>query len=591
MAAVVLTACDPIADIVTPAEITTATNASFEARLMPASAGTQVLSYRWDFGDGQTAEGATVQHQYAQPGSYTVTASLVDASTQQWGQAYVSKSTILVKPPGSQPDTWANRQSLGACQPSGQGTDYQVGAQAGQLASLDLVPWESLKAGDTVRVFYRPEPYRGKVLIAAQGTAKAPVRVCGVKGPQGERPIIDGDQATSRPQLANLYGHPLHQSRSVVVIKTLSGQDWTAYPQYVILDGLEIRGAHPAHSFTDAAGQVQSYVAFGACVWIDRGQHIVVADNHITDCSNGLYTKSTDDGDFAVTTDILLRGNDIHGNGIVGEDHMHDTYTASRGIVYEFNRIGPQRPGAKGNAIKDRSAGTVVRFNQINDGAHAIDLVEAEDFPATATPLPEYRTTLVYGNQILKDSNTGSVIHYGGDHYGADADSTWGEPIYRKGTLYFYNNTVKLKGVDYAAMFQVSTTQERAEVFNNVILFDPANPYPRLRSNSEVGTGWIGGGIVNLGVNWVSSGWMDSDPYHPLPGSLLGQNLVRTGTVWPLDAGSLLPTAGGALIDQAKALPTALTGYPVNWQLDTQGRPQWRTVKGAASDLGALEAP
>lgn len=589
--AIALSACEPIADIVSPSEITTATNTTFEARLMPPYSSTQVLAYHWDFGDGQTGVGAKVQHQYAQPGQYTITLSAEDASSQQFGQSYVSKSTVLVKPNGSLPDTWANRQSLSACQPSGQGTDYQIGTQAGQLASLDLVPWESLKAGDSVRVFYRPEPYRGKMLIAAQGTASAPVRICGVKGPNGERPVIDGDKATSRPQLANLYGHPLHQSRSVVVIKTLSGQDWTAYPQYVIVDGLEIRGAHPAHTFTDASGAVQPYVAFGACVWVERGHHIVIADNHITDCSIGLYTKSTDDGDFAVTTDVLLRGNHIHGNGIVGDDHEHDTYTASHGIVYEFNRIGPPRQGAGGNAIKDRSAGLVVRYNQIRDGARALDLVEAEDFPVTATALPEYRTTLVYGNQIIKNSNTGSVVHYGGDHYGSEPGAQWGEPIYRKGTLWFYNNTVKLTGVDYAAMFQLSTTEERAEVFNNVILFDPANPYPRLRSNSEVGAGWTGGGIINLGVNWISQGWMDSDPWHTVGGSLLGQTLVRTAPVWPLDASTLVPTAGGALIDQAQALNAAVISHRVSWQLNAMGQAQWRTIGGAAPDLGALELP
>src|SRR3981081_2693753 len=35
---------------------------------------------------------------------------------------------------------------------AGKGKDYQVGDGAGQLASLDLVPWESLAPGDTVRI-------------------------------------------------------------------------------------------------------------------------------------------------------------------------------------------------------------------------------------------------------------------------------------------------------------------------------------------------------------------------------------------------------------------------------------------------------
>src|SRR5215467_14472301 len=79
-----------------------------------------------------------------------------------------------------------------ACLPSGQGNDYQVGPNNGQLSSLAQVPWENLGPGDTVRIFYQATPYPGKFAINAHGTASAPVRVCGVVGPNGERPIIDG---------------------------------------------------------------------------------------------------------------------------------------------------------------------------------------------------------------------------------------------------------------------------------------------------------------------------------------------------------------------------------------------------------------
>ena len=115
---------------------------------------------------------------------------------------------------------------LTACVPSGRGTDYRVGT--GQpYTSLDAVPWESLRAGDTVRVFHRDTPYRSKFLIAGQGTADAPIRVCGVRGPNGERPVIDGSGATTRAALGPLYSNTLvyshvHQDRSVIVLKPLA---------------------------------------------------------------------------------------------------------------------------------------------------------------------------------------------------------------------------------------------------------------------------------------------------------------------------------------------------------------------------------
>ena len=155
---------------------------------------------------------------------------------------------------------------LTACEPSGVGRDFVVGDGTGQIRSLDQVPWESLGAGDTVRIAYRSPPYHGKILIAAQGTAQAPVRICGIRGPNGERPIIDGTDAAARAGLAYTAAALDHiqETRSVVMIDRLATQDWgTARPAYVQLDGLEIRGATPDRGFTNSAGRRQSYVEIG----------------------------------------------------------------------------------------------------------------------------------------------------------------------------------------------------------------------------------------------------------------------------------------------------------------------------------------
>lgn len=501
----------------------------------------------------------------------------------------VGGSTSSPSPsPASQPA--ASMVSLAACQASGKGTDYQVGPNAGQLSALEQVPWESLKAGDTVRIFYRSTPYAGKFLIAAQGTTDAPVRICGVKGPNGERPVITGANAVSRTALASGYGNaPEHQTRSVIVIKQLGTQDWTAYPRNIQIDGLQIRSAHPNYQFTDASGARQSYVAFGACVWVDRGQNITIADNEITDCSQGIFSKSTDDGDFAVSKNLRIAGNTFSNNGISGDDHMHSSYIQSHGVIFEFNRYGAMRSGALGNSIKDRSVGTVVRYNRIEAGARAIDLVEAEDFPNYAKAQAAYRTTFVYGNQIIKNGDTGSTIHYGGDHNGSTPGAAWGEPNNRKGTLYFFNNTVRLTGNGYAVLFQLTTTEERAEVWNNVFVYDDAIPYAMLRSSTEVGSAWTPGGIINFGKNWINSRWVDSDPWHTIPGQILGTSNFITGTTPPVDVNTLAPLAGSAVVDQGQQALGAAASYPVQYELSPSMGIVARAVKGSALDLGAVE--
>lgn len=499
---------------------------------------------------------------------------------------------VAADTPAPAPTPPATSLGLAACVATGTGTDYQVGDGKAYTA-LEQVPWERLGPGDTVRIFYRTAPYAGKFLLAAQGTSAAPVRICGVRGPGGERPIIDGQGAVTRAALVSEYGNSvftsnIHQTRSVIVIKPLASQAYEDYPRNIQIDGLNIRRAHPNYTFTDAAGVVKRYDDFGACIWVDRGHDILIADNEISDCSMAVFSKSTDDGDFAQTKNLRISGNYLWGHGIVGDVHQHGSYTQSIGTVIEFNRYGPMRGGAEGNPIKDRSVGTVVRYNRIEGGAHSIDLVEAEDFPIAATANPAYRTTFVYGNQIVKSGDTGSFIHYGGDHPGSAPGNSWGEPIYRKGTLYFFNNTMYVTGAS-AELFQFDTTEETAQIWNNVFVFDSSVQIRSMRAAREVGAAWTPGGTVNLGRNWISSGWADSDIDHPVSGQLNGTANLIVGDVPPIDLTSFAPLPGSAIVDAGQSGPVAATVFVVSYQLNSNFAPTPRPINGMATDLGAVE--
>ncbi|MEY8878995.1 MAG: hypothetical protein AB9M60_20970, partial [Leptothrix sp. (in: b-proteobacteria)] len=486
--------------------------------------------------------------------------------------------------------------ALTACEASGKGTDYQVGPGK-SYTTLDAVPWESLKAGDTVRIFYSATPYKGKFAVFGQGTSAAPIRICGVRGPNNERPIIEGNGATSRTNTTYagmLSGsadiRAIHEGRTLVILKS-DANNWTSYPQYIQIDGLNMRNAYYGNAYTNSAGQAAKYDdPFGACVWIDRGQNITIADNEISGCPMAIYSRSLDDGDFAVTKHIRIAGNYMWGAGYPGEVHEHTTYTESSDIVFEYNRYGALRAGAEGNSIKDRSVGTVVRYNRIEDGAHAIDLVEAEDFPSIATKDAAYRSTYVYGNLISKDGDLGSFIHYGGDHYGSTTGASWGEPIFRKGTLYFFNNTLYVtSSASSAWLFQLSTTEEKAEVWNNVFVFASNVTNKNMRMTSEISGAWTPGGIVNLGKNWISTGWADSDQYHAVPGQLNGTANLISGATSPLDLTTFVPLAGSAVVDAGVAGPAGASGYGVNYQISNIGLPTSRSVNGSAIDLGAIE--
>ena len=383
--------------------------------------------------------------------------------------------------------------------PAGQGRTYEVGPQP-RLQRLADVPWSSLGPGDRVLVHWRPEPYREQVLVSAQGTAQQPVRICGVPGPQGQLPMITGQDARTAHALG--FPYPPTQERGVVVITLREGQLWGVKPSHLVLEGLDLRGAHPKHSFTDQNGKSRSFSTSAAALFIERGEHILIRHCTLTDSANGLFVASGD-SEEVVSRDILAEGNHIYGNGVAGSFFQHNAYTEAAGMVYQQNWFGALRRGAGGNALKDRSAGTVIRYNWIEGGAHLLDLVEPEESTKITGADLRFRRTYVYGNVLLEGPLDGSVIvHYGGDN---------GNPAqYRKGTLFFFNNTVIIRGEERTrwntALFRLETSDETADVHNNIV-FRQGSTHVFLLD---------GPGRLRLGANWVSEGF--GQRLHPEPG-------------------------------------------------------------------------
>ena len=82
-------------------------------------------------------------------------------------------------------------------------TEYVVGPDAGMLASIGDVPWESLAAGDRVLIHWRTTSYKEKWVICRSGTAESPIVVSGVPGPAGQLPVIDGTATRPPPPSAS----------------------------------------------------------------------------------------------------------------------------------------------------------------------------------------------------------------------------------------------------------------------------------------------------------------------------------------------------------------------------------------------------
>jgi hypothetical protein len=401
-------------------------------------------------------------------------------------------------------------------------------------------------------------------VISRAGTAAQPITVRGIADASGNLPVISGDGATTRLQLDST-----NESRGIIKIGTASPD---VLPQYVVIENLEVRSAKPGYTFTDDAGNAGvAYNANAAAIYVERGQHLTIRGCTLHDAGNGLFIGIFN-GD---TQDVLVERNYIYDNGNVGSAFEHNSYTAAVGITFQYNRYGPPCAGCGGNALKDRSIGTVIRYNWIESGNRQLDLVDAEDDPSLVTD-PRYRTTYVYGNVLIEPDGAGNsqIVHYGGD----SGDTS----IYRKGTLHFYENTVVSTRTGNTTLFRLSTNEETADARNNVVYVTAGGDKLALLDDT---------GQLALRANWLKTGFVSTHngslsgtittPVPNVTGTTPGL-VDEAGQDFHLTSGSACRDAGTALA--AAVLPAnAVVREYVKHQQDAA-----RTVD-ATLDMGAYE--
>ncbi len=370
---------------------------------------------------------------------------------------------------------------------------YEVGPGK-QFATIGAAPWTTLQPGDTVRIYYRSTPYKEKWVICRQGTASAPITVQGVPGPAGELPVIEGIDAVTSSQFSFW-----NEDRGIIKIGGASRPADTM-PQYIVIEGLEIRSSRTSHRFRSAGGSWGNYDVRAATVYIEKCQQCTIRNNVLHDSGNVIFVGNS-------SSNIVISGNSIFGGGNVGSQKEHNTYTEALGILFEGNYMGPTLAGSSGNNLKDRSAGTVVRYNWIEGGNRQLDLVDSGT--ARINSDATYRTTHVYGNVLIENRNDGNrqVVMYGGDN--------GNQAIYRKGVLHFYNNTVFSRRTDITVVFRPSTLDETVEARNNIFWTEGGGSSLYIAEIS---------GIIRLSRNWIKSGFRRS------AGTYLGQ-IVDDGTM------------------------------------------------------------
>lgn len=442
---------------------------------------------------------------------------------------------------------------------SAMATTYDVGP--GQAyTSIGAVPWHTLAAGDTVRIHYRATPYREKWVICRQGTAANPITVQGVPGSNGELPVISGDNATT-PAPLNFW----NEERGLIKIGG-ANQPNDLMPQYIVIENLDLRSARPGYSYTGDDGNTYVYINNAASIYVEKVQHLTIRNCILHDSGNGLFIGAWN----GETEDVRVDSNYIYDNGNNGSIYEHNNYTAAHGIIFQYNHFGPLRAGCLGNNLKDRSAGTVIRYNWIEGGNRALDLVD--DDGGGVAGFPEFSKTYVYGNVLIEldDGLNSQVAHYGGDSGNTNE--------YRKGTLYFYNNTIVSHRTGNTTLLRLSTNSETADVRNNIVYVTAAGNKLALID---------GAGVFNYRNNWFKTGYVNS--HSGVTGSVNNQggNIAGTSPEFVNEAGQdfhLIGTSG--VINQGTAL--AVSASSVDFQYVKHQQKEPRPLNGVL-DMGAFE--
>jgi hypothetical protein len=483
----------------------------------------------------------------------------------------------------------------------GVSTSYAVVYEVGPgktYASIGAVPWYSLGAGDTVRIHYSPTPYREIINISTRGNASSPINIVGVPGPNGEKPIIDGQNATISGNMRFAFptGTP---RRGVIVIGPQSGYSYGFKPGHINISGLVIRNGNKNFSFTDATGTLQTFRPNASSIFVERGENITISDCVLTGSGNGLFVASGGD-EATQSRNILVQYSHIYNNGNSDSYLEHNVYTECIGVVFQYNHFGNTVSGSLGNVLKDRSAGTVIRYNwfESGQGGHIMDLVNPQEGAALEVVDPTFRQTYVYGNVIYngpQPQGSTYMIHYGGDD-GITSN-------YRKGTLYFYHNTVIVEcdqsgtGSRWrTVLLRLETNDETADARNNIIFLKSATP-----GANPTGLSWLNtAGTLNLYANWVSPGVRNSSEGYTFIGTINGlSNLFVDPTNNPGFANyagqDFHLLNGSPAINKAGPLAQAVFINPVgrNYDVTTEYvkhlSSQTRSTVGGVSDLGAFE--
>lgn len=275
---------------------------------------------------------------------------------------------------------------------------------------LSEINWARLQAGDVVRVPYRKEPYRERLVLSARAPNTNPIKIIGMPGPNGEKPHICGTNATTDPQFR--VGYAPMETYGLIQMYSLAGQPYGTRPGGWWIEGFQISGAtydQADRSITGALGNKIEWATHSSAIYSALGDGLTVKNCDIFDNGNGIFTADSNE-----TTDVLIEGNTFSDNGQAGANnyYCHSTYIQAAKVVYRNNHYQSLRATSPGGAMKDRSADVLIEGNRIEGGMRFIDLSAWQGDSTLRKALPNARRVIARNNILdMRVGDAGGFVY------------------------------------------------------------------------------------------------------------------------------------------------------------------------------------
>jgi Right handed beta helix region len=490
----------------------------------------------------------------------------------------------------------AGVQSVPDCTPVASGHRYDVVDQA----SMNAIPWNLLKPGDVVCVAYNPLPYKSKIYFITRGAPGAPISLVGLRGPRGERPVIDGSGAVTSP----LINPAPNDTKIEIGVISLIAQfvsppnsPWGWHPGWINISGLKVMHANPGYFFTDNLGVSHTY-SFSAGIYVLGSDHVKIEDCELTDNALGIFANSLENtpglADRA-TSNLTIRNNYVHGNG--GNPlGIHEIYIEGRGCNVIGNWVESSNIN-HGVLFKSRCGHERIQANMFIGGTPnqaLLHLVDPQSGWTTIGVASDFSPSVVNGNVFIdKRGGMGPQIIFGGDSYN--------EPDHYKTKLIAYSNTFVSFGESAGAHTPIFGLHWLTPTDPGVSVWATNNLIDRLPTSKVIVSLATGQGTLFANSNWINAAINPHDIYDQSVGIVKVTNPIpglTSGFVFPAKNWHLLSTS--ALVNTGVDKTAIPSTSGINTVTDmgeyefsgTQIYPGYkaRLIKNKI-DVGAFEVP